>query len=212
MATDSQPLRERRRHWGFTKNRKKMKQSPNRRSRSRNSGKRPGGRNNFESNGPDVKVRGTAQQVLEKYLALGRDATSSGDRIAAESYFQHAEHYYRIANADGQGGNAQGANQQGRRDRFENWSGGTGPQQAAAGGEQPSPEKNREPVAAEKQEDTGAEASPVAEQSEVAVEAANAESSRQEPADEPVKPVRRRRSRPKKEEAETGTDAETAPA
>ncbi len=47
-----------------------------------------------------MKVRGTAQQVLEKYLALARDAASIGDRIASENYFQHAEHYYRIINAD----------------------------------------------------------------------------------------------------------------
>lgn len=53
----------------------------------------------FDSNGPDVRVRGTAQQLFEKYLQLGRDATSSGDRVNAESYFQHAEHYFRILNA-----------------------------------------------------------------------------------------------------------------
>ena len=50
----------------------------------------------YESNGPDVKVRGTAQHVAEKYLQLARDAQSSGDPVAAENYFQHAEHYYRI--------------------------------------------------------------------------------------------------------------------
>jgi hypothetical protein len=50
----------------------------------------------YESNGPDVKVRGTAQHVAEKYLQLARDAQSSGDTVASESYFQHAEHYYRI--------------------------------------------------------------------------------------------------------------------
>lgn len=84
------------------------KGSNNRRSRSRGGGRRGGGggRNQtFESNGPDVKVRGTAQQVLEKYLTLARDATSSGDRIAAEAYFQHAEHYFRIINADGENKN-----------------------------------------------------------------------------------------------------------
>jgi len=53
----------------------------------------------FDSNGPDLRVRGTAQQLFEKYLQLGRDATSSGDRVMAESYFQHAEHYFRILNA-----------------------------------------------------------------------------------------------------------------
>ncbi|WP_370931587.1 DUF4167 domain-containing protein [Bartonella sp. DGB1] len=50
----------------------------------------------YESNGPDVKVRGNAQQVAEKYIALARDALSSGDRIMAENYLQHAEHYNRL--------------------------------------------------------------------------------------------------------------------
>jgi len=53
----------------------------------------------FDSNGPDVRIRGTAQQLFEKYLQLGRDATGGGDRVMAESYFQHAEHYFRILNA-----------------------------------------------------------------------------------------------------------------
>ena len=52
----------------------------------------------FDSNGPDVRVRGNAHQVYEKYLALARDANSSGDRIAAEGYFQFAEHYFRVLN------------------------------------------------------------------------------------------------------------------
>jgi hypothetical protein len=51
---------------------------------------------NFESNGPDVKIRGTAAHIAEKYMSLARDALSSGDLVAAESYFQHAEHYNRI--------------------------------------------------------------------------------------------------------------------
>jgi len=53
----------------------------------------------FDSNGPDIRLRGTSQQLFEKYLQLGRDATSSGDRVMAEGYFQHAEHYFRILNA-----------------------------------------------------------------------------------------------------------------
>jgi hypothetical protein len=53
----------------------------------------------FDSSGPDLRIRGTAQQLFEKYLQLGRDATSGGDRVMAESYFQHAEHYFRILNA-----------------------------------------------------------------------------------------------------------------
>lgn len=55
----------------------------------------------FDSSGPDVRIRGNAYQVLEKYLALARDATAVGDRIAAENFYQHAEHYYRLINAEG---------------------------------------------------------------------------------------------------------------
>jgi hypothetical protein len=50
----------------------------------------------YDSNGPDVRVRGTASQVFEKYQALARDAMSAGDRVMAENYLQHAEHYFRI--------------------------------------------------------------------------------------------------------------------
>ncbi len=53
----------------------------------------------FDSSGPDLRIRGTAQQLFEKYLQLGRDATGAGDRVMAESYFQHAEHYFRVLNA-----------------------------------------------------------------------------------------------------------------
>ncbi|MDP9127093.1 MAG: DUF4167 domain-containing protein [Pseudomonadota bacterium] len=53
----------------------------------------------FDSNCTDVRVRGNAWQVHEKYQALARDAQSSGDRVAAENYLQHAEHYYRIIEA-----------------------------------------------------------------------------------------------------------------
>ncbi len=74
----------------------------NRRQRNRNNS---GGRRNnqsrtqvYDSNGPDVRIRGTAHQVAEKYLALAKDATSAGDRMVAENYFQHAEHYIRIIN------------------------------------------------------------------------------------------------------------------
>lgn len=76
--------------------------SGSRRSRGRANGKRSfnqGPNRSFESNGPGVKLRGTASQVFDKYLALARDASSSGDRIAAENFYQHAEHYYRLHSA-----------------------------------------------------------------------------------------------------------------
>ena len=79
----------------------------NKRGRGRG-GSNNGGGNNFnrkggnpltrtyDSSGPDVKIRGTAQHIAEKYAALARDAQSAGDRVIAENYLQHAEHYNRI--------------------------------------------------------------------------------------------------------------------
>ena len=81
--------------------------------RSRRGGRRPqhgggggGGGNNggggfnpnrtYDSSGPEVKIRGSASHVYEKYLQLARDANAGGDRVMAENYLQHAEHYYRI--------------------------------------------------------------------------------------------------------------------
>ena len=79
----------------------------------RSTGHQPMNRNHvFDSNGPDMRLRGTAQQLFEKYLQLGRDATGSGDRVTAEGYFQHAEHYFRILNAMSQ---AQGGQQHQQR-------------------------------------------------------------------------------------------------
>ena len=50
----------------------------------------------FESNGPDVKIRGNPSHIAEKYVQLARDALTSGDPIAAENYYQHAEHYFQV--------------------------------------------------------------------------------------------------------------------
>ncbi|MBT9373135.1 DUF4167 domain-containing protein [Rhizobium sp. CSW-27] len=78
------------------------------RGRGNNNNNNNGGGNNFnrkgsnpltrtyDSSGPDVKIRGTAQHIAEKYSALARDAQSAGDRVMAENYLQHAEHYNRI--------------------------------------------------------------------------------------------------------------------
>lgn len=74
-----------------------MRPGQNKRLRGRNNRKGPNPlTRSYESNGPDVKVRGTAQHIAEKYLQLARDAQSSGDPVMAESYLQHAEHYYRL--------------------------------------------------------------------------------------------------------------------
>lgn len=88
-----------------------MRPGQNKRNRGRNNnGNHPNNRprlpyrvQTFDSNGPNVKIRGNAYQVFEKYVALAREAASSGDRIAAENFYQHAEHYFRIMNADGHG-------------------------------------------------------------------------------------------------------------
>jgi len=56
----------------------------------------------FDSSGPEIRVRGNAHQVLEKYLGLARDASAQGDRISAENYYQHAEHYFRLINSQNQ--------------------------------------------------------------------------------------------------------------
>ncbi|MEH3148463.1 MAG: DUF4167 domain-containing protein [Methylobacterium frigidaeris] len=65
------------------------------RGRNRSKGPNPLTRS-YESNGPDVKIRGTAQHIADKYAQLARDAQASGDPVMAENYFQHGEHYYRI--------------------------------------------------------------------------------------------------------------------
>lgn len=66
--------------------------------RSRGRGRKPQNPGNraYDSNGPDVKIRGTAAHICEKYQQLARDAISVGDRVMAENYYQHAEHYYRL--------------------------------------------------------------------------------------------------------------------
>jgi hypothetical protein len=92
-----------------------------------NSGNQPLNRNHsFDSSGPDVRLRGTAQQLFEKYLQLGRDATSAGDRVAAEGYFQHAEHYFRILGAMNVAQQAQMAQQE---RRYQQHGGGNGNEQ-----------------------------------------------------------------------------------
>jgi hypothetical protein len=93
---------------------------------------RPPNRNQiFDSSGPDVRVRGNAHQVFDKYQALAREAASSGDRIMAEAYWQYADHYFRMLQASG--GFAQRNNQ--------GWGDGTGeegqaPQQQGQGGQE----------------------------------------------------------------------------
>lgn len=71
--------------------------TPGGRGNSGNNNRRSNnGNRSYDSNGPDGKIRGSATQVYDKYISLGRDAQTSGDHVGAENYYQHAEHYYRI--------------------------------------------------------------------------------------------------------------------
>lgn len=127
-------------------------------SRSRSKANRPRSLGNiinrvFDSSGPEGKVRGTPQQIIEKYLILARDAQLSNDRVAAENFLQHAEHYTRLLGEaqrelaaeqeerqrlhqqnQGQNGNREGApnggNRDGWRDRDDrrDWRGGDRPE------------------------------------------------------------------------------------
>ena len=83
---------------------------PQNAKRGRGRGRRGNGNNNhhnhvpnrntsYESNGPDVKLRGNAQQLHEKYMGLAHDAASAGERISAEAYTQFADHYFRLHQA-----------------------------------------------------------------------------------------------------------------
>jgi hypothetical protein len=109
------------------------------RQRGRNNGRNkphmPQRPQNFESAGPEVRIRGNAYQVLEKYLALARDATAAGDRIAAENFYQHAEHYFRVINANNDGQRQHGGQQ------------GNHPQQQhyAQNPQQQHPQQNQQP-------------------------------------------------------------------
>jgi hypothetical protein len=83
-----------------------MRQGANKRSRGRNGRNKPHiplRMQTFDSSGPDVRIRGSAWQVHERYLNLARDAMMVGDRVAAENFFQHADHYYRMINLNGEG-------------------------------------------------------------------------------------------------------------
>ena len=79
-----------------------MRQGANaKRSQGRGYGRAGGNSRNQRSGGNGTVVRGSARQIMEKYLALAREASTSGDRIVAEGFFQHAEHYFRVMTADG---------------------------------------------------------------------------------------------------------------
>jgi len=130
-----------------------MRQS-NQKSRSRGRGRKPQNpmSKNFESNGPDVKIRGNASHIAEKYTTLARDAQSNGDTVMAENYYQHAEHYNRIVAA------AQLQNQQRAEEAAAN---------AAANGKGPQPDAEGEAQATDAQANgNGSEATEASAQQE----------------------------------------------
>src|SRR5882672_1547622 len=63
----------------------------------------PQGNRSLDSNGPDVRIRGTAHQIFERYVALAREAVIGDDRVAAENLYQYAEHYFRISKENREG-------------------------------------------------------------------------------------------------------------
>lgn len=172
------------------------------RSRNRNGGRKhtnPLSRN-YESNGPDVKVRGNAAHIAEKYTQLARDAQSSGDSVMAENYLQHAEHYYRIVMA-AQPQNFRPDNSQDSDDDFE--------------GDEDRGDRfaSRTERAPERQE-AESEAEPAAANVNASSEAAPAEAAEAQPAEGESDQPRKRERRPRRRRAaagENGADPANAP-
>ena len=143
-----------------------MKHTNNaKRSRGRGGGKKHSSNrnhNSYESAGPEGKLRGSPQQILDKYLALARDAQTAGDRIACEGYYQHAEHFYRVINTDGnrqknnQGQHNQGQHNQGQRNQGQR---GQGPQPQAQQPQAQQPQA-QQPQAQQPQEQQSPEQKP----------------------------------------------------
>lgn len=179
----------------------------NKRGRNNHQRRRQGVNPNraLDSNGPDVRIRGTAQQIYDKYQALARDAQSSGDRVKAENYLQHAEHYFRVLRAT-QGPQAQVFDQ----------SGGDGDHDGdqPSIGEQRDFREQRQPAA---QVDAEEPEAPKAEIQQPAVAADESEGREPEPRPQEARPQgggdhegRRRRRRPRRPREEGGAEPEEA--
>jgi hypothetical protein len=129
---------------------------PGKNNRQRGRGRRNGNGNinrntTLDSNGPDVRLRGNAFQLYEKYVSLANDASAAGERISAEAYFQHADHYFRVHST------IIAATEE-RRTNFANGQNNSGQDQAqdaSAGDTQPAPVKE---VAAEEKPSSDADA------------------------------------------------------
>ncbi|RNC96968.1 DUF4167 domain-containing protein [Oceaniradius stylonematis] len=200
-------------------------QQQGRRSRNRGSGRRNQNplQRSYESNGPDVKIRGNAQVIADKYATLARDALSSGDTVMAENYLQHAEHYNRIilaaqpqpredddeqddnpqqASGDDRQGRDDGQQQQGRRNRNRrdrderNEDAEDGQQQNGATAE-----------TGDSQADAGAQPQPVIDGTPAEVREEEAQQTAN--ADEPAKPKRPRKPRKKPADIEASSGDET---
>ncbi|NKB49672.1 MAG: DUF4167 domain-containing protein [Alphaproteobacteria bacterium] len=178
-----------------------MRQNPNsRRSRGRGN-RKPGGNSRnqvFDSNGPGARVRGNSAQIYEKYQQLARDAASSGDRVAAEGFYQHAEHYYRLMEAAGLN---RENNSQDQAQQPQQRNGNVAPNGAAAESAEASVEQPSAPAAPAAEVDAETATTP-AELAEL-VQSKEAGQSDQAPADtssgsgdaDEGKPARRTRSR-----------------
>jgi hypothetical protein len=96
-----------------------MRSGPDQRPRGRFNANRPshqpprGPQQNqtLNTHGPGERIRGSAFQIYQRYLTLAQEAARSGDRISAENYYQHAEHYFRV-NSENRGGNSAGTSSQ----------------------------------------------------------------------------------------------------
>lgn len=187
-----------------------MRQGPHQK-RGRGRGNRrpntPNRNQTFDSNGPDVRIRGNAHQVYEKYLNLGRDASASGDRVLAESYFQHADHYYRIVSsfAENEAERRERANGQQANGNGREWNEDEEERDETRGGEREERRADRRPP--REREDAESGAQPASGEAEMAAaQPAGAESEASEEGSG-ESPEPRRRGRPRRAAAAEDADA-----
>jgi len=175
----------------------------NKRGRNNHQRRRQGVNPNraLDSNGPDVRIRGTAQQIYDKYLALARDATSSGDRVKAENYLQHAEHYFRVLRSI-QGPQAPSIDQSAGDQDFDGDQPIVGGDREMRDNRQPSPQFEPEDRDGESDEALPGESGPNASSDNPAPEQ-QAQDQRQHGGDHEG---RRRRRRPRRPREEGGAD------
>jgi len=157
---------------------------------------------NYESNGPDVKVRGNAAHIAEKYVQLARDAQASGDSVMAENYLQHAEHYFRIVSA----AQPQGVQ---RSDQFNDNDGYDDEFEPQENSRFSVPERITQPAAEGEAAEGEAEAAPVA---AAAAEPAGEEAAAAAPAEGEDAAPRRRERRPRRRRAAAGENGDPAEA